>query len=157
MSSSLSGTSDRALLFYLGLTVGVVSSFLAHKQEEEKMTCLLKQTESLVQDLQEELDMKDSLTVKELAAEDCELQNVSTDRCVDDAVHSSSLEKKFNEEYCSEKGEEKSFNEIEAELEAELQRLESSMNSSSLEGKLCNLTGVSPLCICFFCLCSNII
>lgn len=153
ISSSLSGTSDRALLFYIGLTMGVVSSFLANKQEAEKMKCLLKQTESLVQDLQEELEMKDSLTVKELAAEDFELQDVHTDHCVDDTGHSLSLEEKSDEEYCSQKAEEKSLIEIEAELEAELQRLESSMNSSSLEGKLCNLTGVSTLhnaCSCFF-------
>lgn len=138
------GTSDRALLFYIGLTMGVVSSFLANKQESEKMKCLLKQTESLVQDLQEELEMKDSLTVKELAAEDFDLQDVHTDHCVDDTGHSLSLEEKSDEEYCSQKAEEKSLIEIEAELEAELQRLESSMNSSSLEGKLCNLTGLDP-------------
>ena len=34
------------------------------------MNDLLKQTENLVQDLQDELEMKDSLTVKELAIED---------------------------------------------------------------------------------------
>lgn len=128
--------------------MGVVSSFLANKQEAEKMKCLLKQTESLVQDLQEELEMKDSLTVKELAAEDFELQDVHTDHGVDDTGHSLSLEEKSDEEYCSQKAEEKSLNEIEAELEAELQRLESSINSSSLEGKLCNLNGVSTLHIC---------
>ncbi|KAH6801104.1 hypothetical protein C2S52_001568 [Perilla frutescens var. hirtella] len=136
------GTSDRTLLFYLGLTMGVVSSFLANKQDTENLKSLLKQTENLVQDLQEELEMKDSLTVKELAAEDYESQDVHNDRCIDDAAHSLPLEEEFDKEYCHEKAEEKSLNEIEAELEAELQRLESSMNSSTLEGKLCNLMGL---------------
>lgn len=149
--SLLSGTSDMALLFYLGLTMGIISSFLANKQEVEKLKNLLKQTENLVQDLQEELEMKDSLTVKELAAEDYELQDVHNDRCFDDAVYSLSLEQNFNEEYCDQKAEEKSLSKIEEELEAELQRLESNMNSSSLEGKLCSLTEVSIfVCACFF-------
>ncbi|XP_057791851.1 uncharacterized protein LOC131008813 isoform X2 [Salvia miltiorrhiza] len=137
------GTSDRALLFYLGLTMGIVSSFLANKREVENMKSLLKQNENLVQDLQEELEMKDSLTVKELAADDYESKDVHNDCCTGDTVHPS-LEEKFDEESCHEKAEEKSLYEIEAELEAELQRLESSMNSSSLEGKLCNLTALDP-------------
>lgn len=143
----LSGTSHMALLFYLGLTMGIVSTIFANKQEVEKMKSLLKQTENLVQDLQEELEMKDSFTVKELGADDYGSKDVLNDRCNHDTVHSLSLEEKFAEEYCHEKVEEKSLNDIEAELKAELQRLESSINSSSLEGKLCNLTGVNT----YFC------
>ncbi|KAI3463894.1 hypothetical protein Pfo_020557 [Paulownia fortunei] len=138
------GTSNRALLFYLGLTMGIISSFLANKQEMEKLNKLLKQTENLVQDLQEELEMKDSLTVKELAIEDYESQDVHNDCYFNDAVHALSVEQNCNEEYCNQKAEEESLSKIEAELEAELERLESNMYSSRLEGKLSNLNELDP-------------
>lgn len=129
--------------------MGIISSILANKQEVEILKNSLKQTENLVQDLQEELEMKDSLTVKELATEDFESQD---DRCFDDTVHALSLEHNLVEENCDEKAEVKSISNIEAELEAELQRLESNMISSSLKGKLSNLVEVSisvRVCFCF--------
>ncbi|KAL1531688.1 hypothetical protein AAHA92_31801 [Salvia divinorum] len=138
------GTSSKALLFNFGLTLGVASSFMANKHEVEKMKSLLKQNENLVQDLQEELEMKDCLTVKELAADNNESTNVNNDYCTDDTVLPLSLKEKSDEKSCHEKPEEQSLYAIEAELEVELQRLESSMNSSSLEGKLCNLSGFDP-------------
>lgn len=149
ISFPLSGTSNRALIFYFGLTLGVVSSFMANKQEVEQMKSLLKRNENLVQDLQEELEMKDSLTVKELATDNYESNDVHNNYCTDDTGIPSSLKEKFDEESCHEKPEEQSLYAIEAELEVELQRLESSINSSSLEGKLCNLSGVSTyICSC---------
>ncbi|XP_021893266.1 uncharacterized protein LOC110811165 [Carica papaya] len=54
------------VLFSLGISVGIVASLIANKTEVDKLKELLKQTENLVQDLQEELEMKDSLTVREL-------------------------------------------------------------------------------------------
>ncbi|XP_042034841.1 uncharacterized protein LOC121781193 isoform X2 [Salvia splendens] len=143
-SKASHGTSNRSLLFYFGLTLGVVSSFMANKQEVEQMKSLLKLNENLVQDLQEELEMKDSLTVKELATDNYESNDVHNDSCTDDTVLPSSLKEKFDAESFHEKPEEQSLYAIEAELEVELQRLESSMNSSSLEGKLCNLSGFDP-------------
>lgn len=86
----------------------------------EKLDKLLKHKENLVQDLQEELEMKDSLTVKELAVEDYESQDNSFDKMA----------------------EEESLSKIEAELEAELERLESNMNSTRFEAKLSNATEV---------------
>ncbi|XP_073056432.1 uncharacterized protein [Primulina eburnea] len=117
------GSSDGALLFYLGLTMGMVSSFLENKREMEKLDKLLKHKENLVQDLQEELEMKDSLTVKELTVEDYESQDNS----------------------CDQMAEEESLSKIEAELEAELERLESNMNSTRFEAKLSDVSVVSIL------------
>lgn len=123
---------------------------MANKQEVKNLKYLLKQTENLVQDLHEELEMKDSLTVKELATEDFESQDVHNDRCFDDTVHVLPIEHNLIEENCDENAEVKSISIIEAELEAELQRLESNMISSSLKGKLSNLAEVSILvCACF--------
>lgn len=116
------GSSGEALLFYLGLTMGMVSSFLENKREMEKLNKLLKHKENLVQDLQEELEMKDSLTVKELAVEDYESQDDSRGQMA----------------------EEEPLSKIEAELEAELERLESNMNSTRFEAKLSNVMELDP-------------
>ncbi|KZV34690.1 hypothetical protein F511_00592 [Dorcoceras hygrometricum] len=116
------GSFHGALLFYLGLTMGMVSSFLENKRETEKLNKLLKHKENLVQDLQEELEMKDSLTVKELAVEDYESQDYSCDHMAEDEP----------------------LSKIEAELEAELERLESNMNSTRFEAKLSNITELDP-------------
>ncbi|KAK4427700.1 hypothetical protein Salat_1539000 [Sesamum alatum] len=145
------GSSDGALLFYFGLTMGIMSSFLANKREMEQLNKLLKQSENLVQDLQDELEMKDSLTVKELAVEDYESQDVRNDRCSNDAVHALSLVQKLddasrysNEQHCDRKADEESLSKIEAELEAELERLASNMNSSRLEKKISNTAELDP-------------
>ncbi|KAL0357358.1 UNVERIFIED_CONTAM: hypothetical protein Scaly_1421500 [Sesamum calycinum] len=145
------GSSDEARLFYFGLTMGIISSFVANKREMEQLNKLLKQSENLVQDLQDELEMKDSLTVKELAVEDYESQDMHNDRCSDDAVHALSLVQKLddasrysNDEHCDQKADEESLSKIEAELEAELERLASNMNSSRLERKISNTAELDP-------------
>ncbi|KAI3454819.1 hypothetical protein Pfo_011482 [Paulownia fortunei] len=145
------GSSDGALLFYLGLTMGITHSFLGHKLEIEKLRKLLKQTEDLVQDLQEELEMKDASTVKELAVEDYESLDVHNDSYFNDAMQALSPELKLNsssrycnDEYCDRNAEEESLRKIEAELKAELDRLESNMKSSRLEGKLSNVAEPDP-------------
>ncbi|KAL7153102.1 hypothetical protein ABFS83_04G143000 [Erythranthe nasuta] len=139
-NSPQGGISDRVLIFNLGLTMGIVSSVLANKQEMGKLNKLLKQTENLVQDLQEEIEMKDSLTVKEIAVEDYESKDVHTDN---DLLALSS-ERDYCEEYKNQKNEEESLSKIEAELEAELERLESTINSSRLETKLSKLNELDP-------------
>ncbi|KAL7114885.1 hypothetical protein ACP275_04G149600 [Erythranthe tilingii] len=138
--NSPQGISDRALIFNLGLTMGIVSSVMANKREMEKLNKLLKQTENLVQDLQEEIEMKDSLTVKEIAVEDYESKDVHTDN---DLLALSS-ERDYCEEYKYQKNEEESLSKIEAELEAELERLESTINSSRLEAKLSKRNELDP-------------
>ena len=45
----------------------MISALLLKRIEVDKLNKLLKQTEDIVQDLQEELEMKDALSVKELA------------------------------------------------------------------------------------------
>lgn len=98
------------LLFFLGITTGMMSTIVAHKREAEKLNDQLKQTNQLVQDLHEEIEMKDLLTIKVLGNRD--------------------LEKKPDygktEDYVA-------ISKIEAELEAELERLQSNMKPSSLE------------------------
>ncbi|KAL3637893.1 hypothetical protein CASFOL_018341 [Castilleja foliolosa] len=124
-----SSSSDGSQLFYLGLTMGIAYSSLRHKLEIEKLTKSLKQSEDLVQDLHEELEMKDVSTLKELAVEDY------NPYFNDDATQALSPEQKVDTSprHCHD---EESMRKIEAELEAELDRLESNFNSSKLDGKL---------------------
>ncbi|PSR95769.1 hypothetical protein CEY00_Acc21901 [Actinidia chinensis var. chinensis] len=147
-SHSLAGSSHGALLFGLGISVGLISSFLANKREVEKLNDLLKQTENLVQDLQDEFEMKDSLTVKELAIEDYGSQDTCYRSCNKSAPHSSSSQQNLDrltkydvKELPDGKADEDSasMSKIEAELEAELERLELNINSSTLEGRLSDL------------------
>lgn len=124
---------------------------MANKREIVKLRELLKQNENLVQDLQEELEMKDSMTVKELQNEnygsldtldhssyDKELNEFSPEKHVDNSPRIDSKESYHQKVEQSLE----SMSKIEAELEAELERLGLDMNASSLEGKLSELVEV---------------
>ncbi|CAK9147964.1 unnamed protein product [Ilex paraguariensis] len=151
VSQDASGSSHGALLFCLGISVGIISSLLANNREVNKLNELLKQTENLVQDLQEELEMKDSLTVKQLATEDYEsldthhnYNNKGAPPALSPLQNFHEPTKYDHEELHDQKADEESLSKIEAELEAELERLELNMNSSSLEGKLFDLVEIDP-------------
>lgn len=126
------GSYDRMLLFFLGITVGIMSHVAANKREVDYLNELLKQNENLVQDLNEELVSEGSsfqgTTEKPSNSASSE---VSTKKESDKSI-------KF---YGREPDDEKAANseamsKIEAELEAELERLELNMKSSSLERML---------------------
>lgn len=147
-----SGSADGAILLCLGISIGIISSFVANKEEVDKLKILLKQTENLVQDLHEELEMKDSLTVKELSNENYESQ----DTC-DNSIHGTTLKLLYPEQNINsptkcdgkdsyfQKADEssESMSKIEAELEAELERLGLNVNASTLERRLSDLVEVS--------------
>lgn len=126
--------------------MGMISSFWKNRKEMDKLNEMLRQSENLVQDLHEELEMKELLTVKELATEDCGSQDAHNDSSNNGALQAPSpkgeMDKSptnYDEDCQSQKTEEESRSKIEAELEAELERLELTMNSSKLEGKLAEL------------------
>ncbi|XP_019153408.1 PREDICTED: uncharacterized protein LOC109149848 isoform X2 [Ipomoea nil] len=146
------GSSDEAFLLSLGASVGFFISFLLYKKERDELNNILKQKDNLVQDLQDELEMKDSLTVKELATEDYESEYTRIDVSTNEALYSLAPQQNLNDssEYCVEEyhsphtEEEESRSQIEAELEAELERLEQSMTSTKLAGKLTELVELDP-------------
>lgn len=149
--SSLQGSSHRVLLFCLGISVGMISSFWKNRKEMYKLNELLRQSENLVQDLHEELEMRELITVKELATEDCGSQDAHNDSSNNGALLAPSPKGKmdksstnYDEDCQSQRTEEESRSKIEAELEAELERLELSMNSSKLVGKLAELHELDP-------------
>lgn len=140
------GLSHGAIHFFLGISVGIMSSLMSYRREVDKLSALLKQTEGLVQDLQEELDMKDSLTVKEVSVKGNDTQDTHEDTTdKDKEVDAFSSEQKFAQlaegqhEDCDEKAQEESMRKIEAELEAELATLELNMASSTLDAQFSNL------------------
>lgn len=129
------------LLFFLGITIGIISTVIANKREVDKLNEMLKQTENLVQDLHEELEMKDSLTVKELTNEDNEFQNRNEHSFLNKNSNDFLTQRELDgsgrydkKVLPNQKAEEnfESMREIEAELEAELERLELNMKASSL-------------------------
>ncbi|XP_050225067.1 uncharacterized protein LOC126674630 [Mercurialis annua] len=149
---SQTGSPNRTYLFCLGISVGIASSLLASRREVGELQDLLKQTENLVQDLQDELEMKDSLTVKELADENYESLDTCENSLLAKALnpllsyHSVNiLANNDDRESKSEKAEEDSgdMSKIEAELEAELERLGLNMNNG-MERRLSNLVELDP-------------
>ncbi|KAL9239456.1 hypothetical protein vseg_013776 [Gypsophila vaccaria] len=133
------GLSSGKAVFCLGVSVGVLSTIIANKGELEKLKVSLKQSEHLVEDLQEELEMKDSLTVKELVSNDYS-QDINGTVSVNEMTDVFSDQADMNElRYADEESvrlkKDESLSNIEAELEAELQRLELSMKGSTLSSE----------------------
>lgn len=135
------GAPSGQFLFYLGISIGIMYNIIAQKLEIEKLKESLNQSENLVQDLQEELEMKDSLIVKELVIDDSSQDAHETSLIGKELNMFSSeadadlLMRCANDESANPK-EVKSMSKIEAELEAELERLELSMNGTTMHGKL---------------------
>ncbi|MQL98798.1 hypothetical protein Taro_031518 [Colocasia esculenta] len=155
--SQLPDVVERVLFFCLGLNVGVMSNFQSNNRVVEKLSDLLKHSENLVQDLQEELEMKNSLVVEELVnqvSQDDEHHDIFHDN--DDKVYSPpdcdskfpSPEKQRNTlkppSFSRADVEKEPLSTIEAELEAELERLELNMNAFSLEGRISALAELDP-------------
>ncbi|XP_008785985.1 uncharacterized protein LOC103704471 [Phoenix dactylifera] len=136
---------DGTLVFCLGASIGVISTIMSHRKEVEKLNDQLKHTQNLVQDLQEELEMKESLTVKELANESCGSHGHDYSKAkTEDSIES--FKEQVPTSYFPEKetvecnklplSNVESMSEIEAELEAELERLELNMNADSQDGRI---------------------
>ncbi|KAK1317172.1 hypothetical protein QJS10_CPA05g01708 [Acorus calamus] len=135
------------LLFLLGISIGVMSTLHSSEREVDKLNDMLKQSENLVQDLQDELEMKDSLTVRELADEICIIQEIND--CSVDTKEPVEERRDECDQYGSNEqvlnpGNDSDFSKIEAELEAELERLELNVNASSLERQLSALNEIDP-------------
>ena len=111
--SKPAGLLERMLMFSSGVGIGIISSSLSSKKDLDSLNGTLKRMENLVQDLQDELEMKEGLTVKELPNETSgELDDGNIKAHTPDSI---------------------SMSKIEAELEAELARLELNITSNHLE------------------------
>ncbi|MFS7972159.1 putative protein POLAR [Helianthus anomalus] len=134
---------DETLLVCLGMSFGILYSFMENKREVEKLNRLLKQKENLVQDLEEEIEMKDSLIMRELTLDDHKSRVLDGDSFDGESPRSVSHEHD-NKDRVIIQEKHNSFSKIEAELEAELEMLELSMTSSNLERKISNLAELDP-------------
>ncbi|KAF5459651.1 hypothetical protein F2P56_019581 [Juglans regia] len=148
----LQGSPDGIILFVLGIYLGIISSIITNKREVDNLKELLKQTQNFVQDLQDELEMKDSIVVKELDNKNYKSQNPS-DNSYDMALttvstepHTESSTKYADKKIYDWTVEESSepMSKIEAELEAELEMLELNINASSLDRRLSDLVELDP-------------
>ncbi|OIT38201.1 PREDICTED: uncharacterized protein LOC109239733 [Nicotiana attenuata] len=114
-------------VLYMGIITGMMSAIIANRREIEKVNEKLKWTKNLVQELQEEL------TVKENANDGYEKPNLYSPSMSAVEPMSFSSEVQVNEPKTSENTNHQvaenheSMSEIEAELEAELERLEMSL------------------------------
>ncbi|TQD99983.1 hypothetical protein C1H46_014362 [Malus baccata] len=144
------GSLDGAVLLCLGISIGIISSLIANKREVDKLKDLLKQTENLVQDLEEELEMKDSVTVKEIANENYGAQDTCDSSLFYKAPNSFSTEQnmdKYDDKNSYDRKAEESsesISKIEAELEAELERLGLNMNTSNPERRSIDVAELDP-------------
>ncbi|KAG1341937.1 hypothetical protein COCNU_05G001660 [Cocos nucifera] len=144
------------VLFCLGMSIGITFAMLSNKTEIEKLNSLLEHTEYLVQDLQEELDMKDSLTMKELSNEGCQTQEVKCYSEIEESVgsfqnqypafHFAPQERDGHDcpHFPVSAGKSESQSKIEAELEAELEILEQNMKACSLQRRKSDLSELDP-------------
>ncbi|CAH8312718.1 unnamed protein product [Eruca vesicaria subsp. sativa] len=114
-SDNVIGSKDAALLLCVGISIGIISSFVANQTEVNKVKEELKQTENLVNDSEDELKKKDSLAVN-------------------DDLHDGEKTAENSE----------SISEIEAELVAELERLQMNMNSSNIETQPADVFEMEP-------------
>uniref|UniRef100_A0ACD5Y6Q6 Uncharacterized protein n=1 Tax=Avena sativa TaxID=4498 RepID=A0ACD5Y6Q6_AVESA len=107
------GLVERLLMFSSGVGIGIISSSQSSKRDVDSLKGTLKRMENLVQDLQDELEMKEGLTVQELPNEMSGEQD-------DDNIKANTADSV-------------PMSKIEAELEAELARLELNITSAHLE------------------------
>ncbi|XXG63438.1 hypothetical protein AAC387_Pa05g1632 [Persea americana] len=156
------GSPDGVLLFCLGISIGSISTLQSNRSEVEKLNELLSHTQNLVQDLREELEMKDSLTVKELAYEDCRFQELiessaGIKESIDLQPYQGSTtispvqgalmisECAHDKPHIQKEGENsESMSEIEAELEAELSRLDLNIKTSDPGRSLSDFDELDP-------------
>ncbi|KAG0490834.1 hypothetical protein HPP92_007697 [Vanilla planifolia] len=125
--------------FLLGVAIGVISSIVSNKMTVEKLNKLLEHNEGLVQDLHEELEVKDSLNTNELTIRTYRNQENTHVSMPADSLQSKTLLRHdalmkmddYDNACLTKVGDNpEALSEIEAELEAELERLEQNMNSS---------------------------
>ncbi|XP_065004383.1 uncharacterized protein LOC103982148 isoform X2 [Musa acuminata AAA Group] len=144
------GSLDGMHIFSVGVSLGFVSAILSNRKEIEKLNNMLKSSENLVQDLEEELEMKESIIVKELADEACGCQEpsdiiaeIETTESSRIQVSSSYFLTQNNEHNLLLLPKEDSRSKIEAELEIELERLELNI-ASSLNGEMSTFNEIDP-------------
>ncbi|CAL9090329.1 unnamed protein product [Musa textilis] len=144
------GSLDGMHIFSVGVSLGFISAILSNRKEIEKLNNMLKSSESLVQDLEEELEMKESIIVKELADEayGCQepsdmIAEVETTESSGIQVSSSYFPTQNNDHNLLLLPKEDSRSKIEAELEIELERLELNI-ASSLTGEMSAFNEIDP-------------
>lgn len=125
------------LLFISGMTVGILTATTSWKNEVDRLNMQLNQMQNLVQDLHEELDMKEMLMVKELDDEsDPPPGEEDTPLSMEEPVSSPSKVNEFDGVKANDSRKAENLellSRIEAELQAELEMLEQNIKTSELD------------------------
>lgn len=129
ISLILSGSSNGEL-FFLGLTTGMMSSIVASRRQVDRLSEKLKQAKNLVKDLQEEVEMKDQLTIQEI---DWKASSSESSGTTNETPKGRSSSRCDQHETKPDMEKSEAMSKIEAELEAELERLELNMRTTSLD------------------------
>lgn len=145
-----SGT-DGMLLFIMGMSIGISSAKTASKREVDDMKLQLKQTHNLVQDLHDELNMKEMITVKEIVNEGYyhPPRKNDTPSSIREPIGSPNKDAKESTKSDNFKARDdnaenlKIRSKIEEELQAELEMLEHNMNATALEN-ISNIVELDP-------------
>lgn len=141
IAALLPGFHNAKFSFFLGISVGIMSTIITNRSKVENMNALITETENLVQDLQEELEMNDLMNIKEIANEDLEGLGTKKHQSLSGTPYAPYTEQELHVhnkpvgEEPDDQKEEKSeaISKIEAELVAELERLELNMRKPSFE------------------------
>ncbi|XP_075484398.1 uncharacterized protein LOC142524338 [Primulina tabacum] len=129
------------LLFIMGMSIGILSAKTTSKREVDSMKLQLKQTHNLVQDLHDELNMKEMITVKEIVNEGYYQppRKSDTPSSIREPIASPNKEAKeltkfdnFKASYDNDENL-KIRSKIEEELQAELEMLEHNISATALE------------------------
>ncbi|XP_073130729.1 uncharacterized protein [Henckelia pumila] len=142
---------DGMLLFIMGMSIGILSAKTASKRQVDGMKMQLMQTQNLVQDLHDELNMKEMITVKEIVNEGYYQPPRKNDSpsSVREPIASPNKEAKESTKFDSSKaGDDNAENrklrsKIEEELQAELEMLEHNINAPALEN-ISNIVELDP-------------
>lgn len=142
---------DRMLPFIMGMSIGILSAKTASKREVDDMKLQLKQTHNLVQDLHDELNMKEMITVKEIVNEGYYQppRKNDTPSSIREPIASPNKEAKESTKFDNFKASDdnaenlKIRSKIEEELQAELEMLDHNINATALEN-ISNIVELDP-------------
>ncbi|KAH9318441.1 hypothetical protein KI387_020210, partial [Taxus chinensis] len=148
-------TSEGYLLICFGVGIGIMSTIMSSMRETERLSILLRQREELVEDLEEELEMRASWTVKDLTDEAHNFLETSRyplgkeQGKSDASLDGLSKETREVDERTSVRDPVKNMENmtsVEAELEAELEKLELNSHASKHRRKFSGIIEIDPDC-----------
>eukprot|EP00252_Welwitschia_mirabilis_P008465 TRINITY_DN2032_c0_g1_i1.p1 TRINITY_DN2032_c0_g1~~TRINITY_DN2032_c0_g1_i1.p1 ORF type:complete len:570 (-),score=131.27 TRINITY_DN2032_c0_g1_i1:1274-2983(-) len=142
-------TSIGSLFFSFGVGVGIMHAIFSTKKETERLNTLLRQSEDLVEDLEEEIKMRDSLVVDDITAVSRNALGVQHGpiNCQRPTESSKSVNDTGMSITYRDSAKEEDMANVEAELAAELELLELNLISAGHQKEHSYINEIDPDCI----------